>query len=927
MHLRFPTLLVLAVLLPLVGNAQTVYQWNPAGTVTASGGAGTWDTSAEWLPNSGGNVVWPGAGGMAEFDFFSGTKPATVNLSGNTSVYGLNFLGGGYHITGSNITLGSGGISMSATDASVNLNNNQLILSGAATISNSSNTQSLDLFVGGINAQNNTLTFDGSGTIGFYTVSFNGADVFKTGSGNLDLYAGDIGATLFHAQGGVTRFLGGTINGPARVFHFEGGRVGASGTIDVNSLFYALTPGQSGGFSYESSTGSNGSLQVANTYDWFSGKAQTALQLGSATSTGLTLLANNASQPMDLNGATREVMVYDNPNSTLDYSQIDMAIVNGVLRKSGAGTLVLNNTGSSFSQLQVQSGTVEAYTINGAGLSLSGGGVLLLLNGYSLSRNVGTGISDLQWTGDGGFSSQGGTSVVALTGSTPVWGSTAGFLPNGAVLKFGSDYSSGTLVLQGNIDLGGATRTVDVAWANANGFASVATLASTLSNGGLTKTGLGTLNLSGSNTYTGGTTVSAGTLAVTSTGSLASTGGVTVNGGTLSFANTAGQTVAGISGTGGSITLGTGVTLTDNQSTNTSYAGVISGSGNLTKTGTATQTLSGANTYTGTTTITGGQLSVTTLADGGTASGLGAASSAASNLVLDGGILTLGSAPAGGSTDRLFTLTQNGGQLYSYQNGGALNFTNPGAMALTGSGSRTLVLSSFSSFAPPVPIINTFAPVLGDGTGGATSLVVSGPRVWALTGANTYTGATMVNSGTLRVDGSIASSSLTTVALGATLTGAGAIGDISLSGTYAPGNSPALVSVGNLTMTSTGILQMEIGGLIRGTDYDALNLNGALAAGGTLDVTFINSFTPTGAATFNLFDFSSGTGTFATINLPSVGSGYSWDSSALYTTGELVLNYSAIPEPSACAMLAGLGALVLAFSRRRAVTTAGAAGR
>jgi outer membrane autotransporter protein len=94
--------------------------------------------------------------------------------------------------------------------------------------------------------------------------------------------------------------------------------------------------------------------------------------------------------------------------------------------------------------------------------------------------------------------------------------------------------------------------------------------------GVLTKSGTGTVTLSGANTYTGGTTVNAGTLAGTTT----SLSGNIVNNATVTF----------------------------DQGTNGTYAGVMSGTGSLTKSNNGTLTLSGANTYSGGTTINAGTL-------------------------------------------------------------------------------------------------------------------------------------------------------------------------------------------------------------------------------------------------------------------------------------------------------------------------------
>jgi autotransporter-associated beta strand protein len=139
----------------------------------------------------------------------------------------------------------------------------------------------------------------------------------------------------------------------------------------------------------------------------------------------------------------------------------------------------------------------------------------------------------------------------------------------------------------------------------------------------ITKTGGGTLTLSGANTYTGLTVVSQGTLAYGINSALSS-GGVTVNGATAIFdlknyTDTVGAviltqgTIAATGATTGGILTGTSYTVASGL-----VSARLAGSGvTLTKTGAGTVILSGANTYTGATTISGGTLRL----DGSLASG------------------------------------------------------------------------------------------------------------------------------------------------------------------------------------------------------------------------------------------------------------------------------------------------------------------
>ncbi len=63
-------------------------------------------------------------------------------------------------------------------------------------------------------------------------------------------------------------------------------------------------------------------------------------------------------------------------------------------------------------------------------------------------------------------------------------------------------------------------------------------------------------------------------------------------------------------------------------------------------------------------------------------------------------------------------------------------------------------------------------------------------------------------------------------------------------GTISPGSSPGLMTVtGDLTMSSGNIL-IELAGTARGTDYDAIDVTGALTLAGTLNVVLYGEFMP-----------------------------------------------------------------------------------
>jgi len=123
------------------------------------------------------------------------------------------------------------------------------------------------------------------------------------------------------------------------------------------------------------------------------------------------------------------------------------------------------------------------------------------------------------------------------------------------------------------------------------------------------------------------------------------------------------------------------------------------------------------------------------------------------------------------------------------------------------------------------------------------------------------------------------------------VTGAGPFtgtGDVELNGDLKPGNSPATVTFGgNVEINSTGGLQIELAGSTKGTQFDSLTIAGAATLGGSLDVSLIGGFTPHAGNSFDILDWGSLTGTFSSIQLPTLASGLQWDTSHLYSTGIL----------------------------------------
>ena len=176
----------------------------------------------------------------------------------------------------------------------------------------------------------------------------------------------------------------------------------------------------------------------------------------------------------------------------------------------------------------------------------------------------------------------------------------------GAINVAGMQFASDGYVIDGDpISLTGApVSVIRVGDGAASGAAITATISSELLGASqLVKTDLGTLMLTGTNGYTGGTAVNGGTLRIASDANLgAVAGGLSFDGGTL-------NTTADVISSRAVDLIGAG-TLAIDAGTSLTLNGAISGAGGFTKAGTGSLVLTGTNSYAGDITVTAGSLFV-----------------------------------------------------------------------------------------------------------------------------------------------------------------------------------------------------------------------------------------------------------------------------------------------------------------------------
>ena len=573
----------LAVSITLVGFAFTSFSTHAATLTwdtTAGDGAAIAAGSGDWNLTAG-NTIWNSAGTNVIWSQTSTTDGSNAAI----------FAGADGTLNQYVVTLGS---QMAAESLAFNNSGYQITGSPLAVILSSTNNGSITVASGKTATINSQIIYN----------SNQGASI--TASGTLNLGGGATNSQ--YNFGGA-----GTVNITAGAYSANTGTVGVSALNQTGGNFN-MTPG-SNNVSY------NIFSNARNVNYTISGTAILALNASNTTATGTALnIGNNTAgsftSTLTLNGGTVNVGTITNTQGLIRIS--NSVTSNGKLDIQ-SGTLTVG-TGKATNQITLfENGSSATYS---ATMTQSGGTVTT--NGIQFGGTAGT----YDAASSANLTLSGGSLYVGAAGITR--GSAAATLPatiqlQGGTLGASQAWTSSLDIKLGNTGGGTTIRAQDAATTARN-----ITLSGILSddgavNGTLTKTGTGTLTLSGANTFSGGVAIKSGILESKTTTTTLGTGMV-VMGGTGSsgavyhtgqFNSNAfridppdsGTSVIGSNGTGSSFNLSGPITLnganlnvrTFNAGTTASatLSGGVTGTGNLLlnnqSTTTGKVTLSGAN--------------------------------------------------------------------------------------------------------------------------------------------------------------------------------------------------------------------------------------------------------------------------------------------------------------------------------------------
>jgi fibronectin-binding autotransporter adhesin len=743
-----------------------------------NGGSGTWNNFTTNFTNgtAAPNQVWQN--GVAVF----AANPGTVTLGADILFQGMQFESDGYSIVAvGDFALHPTGTAIITTDPGVSADISAPIV-GA----------------GGLN---------------------------KTGLGLLSLSG-------VNSYSGGTTVSGGVLSVAAdtNLGDLSGGVILAGGEIETSAAF---TNARS--VFLASGNGPNILAAAASTTGIYIGliSCDGGLTLGDGTNPGrveVTNVNNSYTGGTTISGATLRVVNDANLGDVSGGLNLDGGELSVADEFSSARAVALTANGGTLA-VSAAGGAVFSGNITGAG-------------GLTIGNAVDTGVIGLSGTNTylGSTTIASGATLQAL--STTAFSSVSAFIVEGTLDVNGFSNEVGSLAGEGTVTNGNTTPAVLTAGGdNSNtGFSGV------LEDGtnplGLTKVGIGTLELSGTSTYSDATTISTGTVQAGSTTAFSPNSAFTVNGDLdlVGFSNTIGS----LAGTGtvtsgglpssaitplGNPVVAPAVLTTGGDETSTVFSGVLRngvGSLGLEKVGRGTLTLTGTNTYTGGTIVTAGTLQV-------------------------------GNAAASGSI------------VGDVVNNAALVFNRTDTVTFAGAVSGTGNLNQA-------------------GSGGTL----------VLTGTSTYTGTTVVSAGTLQVDGVLANTAVT-VEAGTTLSGQGTIGGsvtVLDTGHLAPGPGAQTLSVESLALSSGSILdyQLSTPGVIDSGVNSLVSVAGNLTLAGVLNVTDGGNF---GSGSYRLINYG-GTLTDLSLALGTLPVGFSGSNVTVTTAvaGQVNLVVSAAGAPA-----------------------------
>ncbi|MCX6953577.1 MAG: autotransporter-associated beta strand repeat-containing protein, partial [Verrucomicrobia bacterium] len=743
----------------------------------------------------------------------SGSGTLAKQGAGTLSLTGASTFTGGTTVTGGTLAIGAGGTTGSLAGNIVNNATLAFNRSDATTYS-------------GVISGTGAVAQQGSGVLTLSGVNtYTGGTVFTAGT----LLVGADSA-LGQASGGLT-FGGGALKvstglTSARAITLSSG----GGTINTNTYGVTLSGviSGTGGLTHQGT----GILTLSGTNTYTGG---TTVQGGGVLDFTSNLNLGAAAGGVTLNGG---------------YLRTQAAIgdfTHPIVLGASGGNLNTNGLDSTFSGQITGSGSlvVQSQTGNGK-LTLSNPG-----NNYTGATFVDSGILE-----------------ISVINALPV--TTALTLSNSANLDVDANQTVASLASSStstsvDIDSG---KTFKVDGTASTSFAGVIEGA-----GSFAKSGSGTLSLTNTNTFTGGTTVSGGILSIGDGGTTGTVPGNIVDNATVAF----------------------------NRSNALTYTGVISGTGGLLKQSAGLLTLSSANTYAGTTVITGGTLRIgtvnalpattqLTIGPGATLdvlnhqtiAGFLGAGDATSTLQLSGGTTFTVAMPLANATTT-FAGNVTGAGIFAVSGAGndVVNLT--GAVSNTGGTQigtgATLVIGTGGSISGPITTTGTltfgnsgppqtFSNVIS-GTGGISA--TSGTTT--LSAPKLYTGPTNITGGKLlvtNVTGSGTGTGTVTVGSGGIFGGTGTISGplvLNSGGIVSPGASPGTLSVGPTTFAGGAHFAFEINnaGGTAGTHWDLLSISGLLSITATSGSPFIIDIT----------SLDSGNNPGLTANFTSSGT-YSW---------------------------------------------------